>query len=55
MYNFPYNTLSKGDFMSYKQQIIEMLEVIENEDILKYLYKIIVDIKKEDKRMDAEK
>lgn len=39
-----------GDY--YKREIIKMLEEIENDDILEYIYKMTVDIAREDKKND---
>lgn len=37
----------------YKEQTIKMLKEIENEDILEYIYKMTLDIAKEDKKNDV--
>ncbi len=39
----------------YKQKIIEMVEKINNQDILNYIYIIVSDIAKEDKTDDKGK
>ncbi len=35
--------------MDYKEKIIELVEKINNQDILNYIYIIVLDIAKEDK------
>lgn len=39
----------------YREKIIKLLVQIDDVDILEYLYKMTVDIAKEDKMKDAEK
>ncbi len=41
--------------MGYKRKIIDLVEKIENQDILEYIYIIVSDIAKEDKVDDKKR